>query len=108
MKKIQNTELGYHIFREDGYKKIVLGEFGSREVAVYVSKTLKSLPDDRFVRIYSRKQDKTECQKELCSSLKKYTDRRKCEIEESLDYLRNSGYYHFSSYEKEGLSRHSR
>ena len=98
MKKIQNTGLQYYIFKEDSYKKIVLGKFGSRDVANYVSKTLNLFPDDRFVRIYPQKQSKTECQKESCNSIKNHTDRRVCEIKESLAYLRNSGYYHFSSY----------
>ncbi len=34
---------------------------------------------------------------ERCSIIKQHRLRRSCEIKEALDYLRESGYYHFKS-----------
>ena len=35
--------------------------------------------------------------KEDCSHIKLHTQKRSCEIKEALEYLKNSGYYHFSA-----------
>ena len=114
MSIVKRTNLEYRIVEEDGYKKILLGSFGTRHKADVIYKSLHCIPEDSFVRKLhvknnmlatvnnkNRKKNKStkrvECtEKEQCRAIKQYDLRRKCEIKEALEYLRNSGYYHFA------------
>lgn len=127
MNIVKKTGLESRIFSEDGLQKITIGSFSTKSEAIRERKRLKCLPDDVFIRRYPKKDIKPvvenekisvskvqelACPKcplsEPCKSLKTKNSRRSCEIRESLDYLRNSGYYRFSSDGNFGLSKQSR
>jgi hypothetical protein len=113
MKIVQKTTLKSKIIKEDGYNKIIIGKFKSKTEAIKVCKSLKCIPPDSFVRKYPIKKIKpvskskrvikkvrvfksTPCsKKKQCNLIQQYKPRRECEIKEALDYLRDSGYYHF-------------
>jgi len=107
MKMANRTGLEFRSFNEDNYKKVCIGSFTTKAEAQRVCKTLKCIPDDVFVRKYPTKVlipvSKIKklslpievLEKKECSSYSEYRLVRACEIEEALDYLRNSGYYHF-------------
>lgn len=115
MKMVKKTALPSQIFEEDGLKKIVVGNFPSKAEAQRVCQTLKCIPDDVFVRALPQnkaeekveaKENNTSTKAEItcpkcptmqpCSAFKDLSTRRACEIKNALDYLRDSGYYHFS------------
>ncbi|MEA3523714.1 MAG: hypothetical protein U9R50_12175 [Campylobacterota bacterium] len=122
MKIVKATALEPRIFSEGGYKKITIGSFKTRSEAIRISKTLKCLPLDIFVRKYQLKAiakeiDVAEIQKSKemdyftqvsCNASQTYKMRRSYEIKEALDYFRNSAYYRFSAPHKRGLSKQSR
>jgi hypothetical protein len=127
LKMVNKTGLPSQIFEEDGLKKIAIGIFDSKAEAQRVCKTLKCIPHDVFVRLLPQKETEEKVQinennvskkpefkcpecptMEPCSAFKDHSTQRACEIENALDYLRNSGYYRFSEEGNLGLSKHSR
>jgi hypothetical protein len=107
MRIVQGTHLKYHILNEDGYKKIVIGEFSKSDEAAKAKNKLKCLPKDSFVRLYQKKEkrknialdDKSATDKKTltCNIYTDHSKYRACEISKALEYLRTSGYYHFTN-----------
>ncbi len=82
------------VFADEYVIELVIGSFKTKTEANKVYKSLKCISDNMQIKQFkSSKIIKNT--KHKCESIKYYGPRRSCEIKEALDYLRNSGYYHF-------------